>query len=284
MVSARVMFAAVAVTSLAACSEGLDKFNPFADEKYKPEKVIDTPPEQLYNDGLARAANGNFAGAAKRFDEVIKIHPHSSYAKQALLMSAYANYEAGAYDDAIGSAKRYVTLYPSDKDAAYAQYLLAMSHYSMAPDVSRDQEQAEKAGQALHELVTRYPSSEYVKDSKWKIQVIRDQLAGKEMEVGRYYLNRRNYGAAINRFRVVISRYQNTRHVEEALERLVEAYMAMGITNEAQTAAAVLGHNFPDSQWYHDAHALLTKGGLAPREDKGSWISQAFGKTFGRNH
>lgn len=272
------LLAAVAVTTLAACSEGLDKLNPFADEKYKPEKVIDSPPEQLYNDGLARAANGNFPAAAKKFDEVIKIHPHSSQAKQALLMAAYANYEGGAYDDAIGSAKRYVTLYPSDKDAAYAQYLLAMSHYSMSPDVSRDQEQAEKAGQALNDLVTRYPNSEYVKDSKWKIQVIRDQLAGKEMEVGRYYLNRRNYGAAINRFRVVISRYQTTRHVEEALERLVEAYMAMGLTSEAQTAAAVLGHNFPDSQWYKDAHALLTRGGLQPREDKGSWISQAFGK------
>lgn len=283
MMGGRLLLSAVAVSALVACSEGLDKFNPFAEEKYKPEKVVDTPPEELYNDGLARAANGNFIAAAKKFDEVIKIHPHSPLAKKALLMSAYANYEGGAYDDAIASAKRYVTLYPSDRDAAYAQYLLAMSHYSMAPDVSRDQEQAEKAGQALHELVTRYPNSEYVKDSKWKIQVIRDQLAGKEMDVGRYYLKRRNYGAAINRFRVVVSQYQNTRHVEEALYRLVEAYLAMGVHNEAQTAAAVLGHNFPDSQWYHDAYALLTRGGLQPHEDRGSWISRAFSSIAGRN-
>ena len=129
---------------------------------------------------------------------------------------------------------------------------------------------------ALQELVQRYPNSEYVADAKKKIQVASDQLAGKELEVGRFYLQKRNYSGAINRFRSVVSRYQTTRHVEEALERLTEAYMAMGIVNEAQTAAAVLGHNFPDSPWYKDAHALLTKGGVEPREDSGSWISKAF--------
>jgi outer membrane protein assembly factor BamD len=153
---------------------------------------------------------------------------------------------------------------------------MAMSYYNQVPDVTRDQEQTERAVVALQELIDRYPKSEYVQDARHKIQVTRDQLAGKEMEVGRYYLQRRNYTAAINRFRDVVAKYQTTRHVEEALMRLAEAYMALGIVGEAQTAAAVLGHNFPDSQWYKDAFVLLQSGGLAPREDAGSWISRAF--------
>ncbi|GGC67276.1 outer membrane protein assembly factor BamD [Chelatococcus reniformis] len=277
----RAALVAVSALSLSACSETFDKLNPFADEKYKPEVVEEVPAANLYNDGLARMSDSNFTGASKKFSDLEKQHPYSPYAKKALLMTAYTNYESGSYDDAIQASKRYLTLHPGDKDAAYAQYLMAMSYYSMAPDVSRDQEQAEKAGVALQELVQRYPTSEYVKDAKWKLQVIQDQLAGKEMEVGRYYLNRRNYTAAINRFRVVVSRYQTTRHVEEALERLTEAYMALGIVNEAQTAAAVLGHNFPDSPWYKDAHALLAKGGASPREDRGSWISRSFRSVVG---
>jgi outer membrane protein assembly factor BamD len=153
---------------------------------------------------------------------------------------------------------------------------MASSYYDQIPDITRDQEKSERAILALQELVQRYPNSEYVADAKKKIQVASDQLAGKELEVGRFYLQKRNYAGAINRFRQVVSRYQTTRHVEEALERLTEAYMAMGIVNEAQTAAAVLGHNFPDSPWYKDAHALLTKGGVEPREDSQSWISKAF--------
>jgi len=268
------LVAACALT-LGAC-DTVEKLNPFADEKYKPEIVTEVPPENLYNDGLARLSDSNYAGASKKFADVDKQHPYSPWAKKAILMTAYSNYEVGDYEEAIAAAKRYLTLHPGDKDAAYAQYLLAMSYYSMAPDVTRDQEQAEKAGVALQELITRYPNSEYVKDAKWKLQIVRDQLAGKEMEVGRYYLNKRNYTAAINRFRVVVSQYQTTRHVEEALERLTEAYMALGIVGEAQTAAAVLGHNFPDSPWYKDAHALLAKGGTEPREDPGSWISKTF--------
>jgi outer membrane protein assembly factor BamD len=153
---------------------------------------------------------------------------------------------------------------------------MASSYYDQIPDITRDQEKSERAILALQELVQRYPTSEYVADARKKIQVASDQLAGKELEVGRFYLQKRNYAGAINRFRNVVSRYQTTRHVEEALERLTEAYMAMGIVSEAQTAAAVLGHNFPDSPWYKDAHALLTKGGVEPREDSQSWISKAF--------
>jgi outer membrane protein assembly factor BamD len=191
-------------------------------------------------------------------------------------MEAYANYEGGFYEESITASKRYLQSYPNTSDAAYAQYLMASSYYDQIPDITRDQEKSERAILSLQELIQRYPNSEYVADAKKKLQVASDQLAGKELEVGRFYLQKRNYAGAINRFRTVVSRYQTTRHVEEALERLTEAYMAMGIVNEAQTAAAVLGHNFPDSPWYKDAHALLTKGGVEPREDSQSWISKAF--------
>lgn len=193
-------------------------------------------------------------------------------------MATYAQYSAGQYDDAVASAKRYIGLYPSMSDTAYAMYLAGMSLYNQIPDVSRDQEQAQKALDMFTDLVTKFPKSEYVDDAKYKIQVVRDQLAGKEMSVGRYYLTRHNYTAAINRFHIVLAKYQTTRHAEEALYRLTEAYLGLGITDEAQTAAAVLGHNFPDSDWYHDAYNLLQGGGLQPSENKGSWISKIFQK------
>lgn len=261
---------------LAGC-DSLSSLNPFdKTEKYKPEIIPEVPADQIYNEGLAHIDKRNYSDAAKKFDTLDKQYPYSQWSQKALIMNTYANYEGGAYDDAITSARRYLALHPASQDAAYAQYLMAMSYYKEVPDVSRDQERAEKALVALQELVDRYPKSEYVPDAKFKIQVLRDQLAGKEMEVGRYYLKKRNYTAAINRFRTVVSKYQTTRHVEEALERLVEAYMALGIVAEAQTAAAVLGHNFPDSQWYKDAYALLAKDGIQPREDTGSWISKIF--------
>jgi outer membrane protein assembly factor BamD len=151
-----------------------------------------------------------------------------------------------------------------------------MSYFNQIPDVTRDQERTGRAILAMQALLERYPNSEYVEDTRAKLQFAYDQLAGKEMEVGRFYLERRNYSGAINRFRNVVAEYQTTRHVEEALARLTEAYLAMGITDEAQTAAAVLGHNFPDSPWYRDSYALLQSGGLEPRENTGSWISRAF--------
>ena len=193
-------------------------------------------------------------------------------------MQTYSQYPGGQYDDAIASANRYINLYPSSPDAPYATYLAAMSYYNQVPDISRDQERAEKALTLFVSLVEKYPNSEYVEDSKYKIQVTRDQLAGKEMSVGRFYLTRKNYTAAVNRFRDVVGKYQTTRHIEEALYRLTEAYLALGIVNEAQTAAAVLGHNYPDSQWYKDAYGLLQNGGLEPNEDNRSWISKAFKK------
>jgi outer membrane protein assembly factor BamD len=261
---------------LAGC-ESLAALNPFdRTEKYKPEVVPEVPADVLYNDGLARLSKQDYDGATKKFGDIDKQYPYSPWAPRALLLTAFAHYEAGQYDDAMIAARRYVTLHPSTADTAYAQYLYAMSNYNQIPDVTRDQERTEKALQSLQELIDRYPSSEYVRDAREKIAFARDQLAGKEMDVGRFYLKKRNFTGAINRFKDVVSRYQTTRHVEEALMRLTEAYMAVGVVNEAQTAAAVLGHNFPDSPWYKDAYSLLQSGGLEPREDQGSWLSRTF--------
>ncbi len=175
------------------------------------------------------------------------------------------------------------TLHPGSPDAAYAQYLIAASNFDQIPDVTRDQGRTEKAIAALEEVIRKYPSSEYATSAKRKLEGARDQLAGREMMVGRYYMERRDYTGAINRFKTVVTRYQTTRHVEEALMRLTEGYMALGIVSEAQTAAAVLGHNFPDSRWYQDAYKLVKSGGLEPTENKGSWISQSFKARPGLN-
>jgi outer membrane protein assembly factor BamD len=235
------------------------------------------PADKLYNEGLYLLNNKKSPkDAAKKFEEVDRQHPYSEWARKALIMSAYAYYESGNYDDCINSARRYVTLHPGSPDAAYAQFLIGSSYFDQIPEISRDQERAEKAVQTLDEVVRKYPNSEYAVAAKRKIEMARDQLAGKEMEIGRYNLTQRNYIGAINRFKIVVTRYQTTRHVEEALLRLTEAYMALGIIDEAQTSAAVLGHNFPDSRWYKDAYALMQSKGLEPSENKGSWISRAF--------
>lgn len=265
----------------AAGADVLDSLNPmnwFSGDKYKPEIVKDTPADELYNQGLARLKAKDYAAAAKSFAALDKQYPYSQWQRKGMLMSTFSQYQAGAYDDAIGSAKRYIGLFPNADDVDYAYYLEAMSYYNQIPDVSRDQERAAKAADLFAQIVEKFPKSEYVEDSRYKLQVARDQLAGKEMVIGRYYLNQRNYVAAVGRFREVLAKYQTTRHAEEALMRLTESYLALGIVNEAQTAAAILGHNFPDSTWYKDAYALLRTDGLEPNEDKGSWISKAFSK------
>jgi len=272
----RALILGVCGLGLAGC-DTLSSMNPFSkNDTYKPEIVTNAPAEEIYNDGLGRVQKGDFEGAAKKFSSLDKQYPYSEWARKGLIMEAYATYEGGLYEESITASKRYLQSYPNTSDAAYAQYLMASSYYDQIPDITRDQEKSERAIMALQELLQRYPNSEYAADAKKKIQVASDQLAGKELEVGRFYLQKRNYAGAINRFRNVVARYQTTRHVEEALQRLTEAYMAMGIVGEAQTAAAVLGHNFPDSPWYKDAYALLTKGGVEPREDSQSWISKAF--------
>jgi len=245
----------------------------------KDETFVDEPADKLYNEGLYLMNEKHDAKAAnKKFEEVDREHPYSDWARKSLLMSAYSSYNAGDYDGCIGAATRYVTLHPGSPDAAYAQYLIAASHYDQIPDVSRDQGRTEKAMAALEEVIRKYPTSEYAVSAKAKLEGARDQLAGKEMEIGRYNLAKHNYIGAINRFKTVVTQYQTTRHVEEALERLTEAYMALGIVGEAQTAAAVLGHNFPDSRWYKDAYNLVKSNGLEPSENQGSWISRTFKK------
>ena len=256
---------------LMGCSSLFNK-----DEEYAPE----SPADALYNQGLYLLnTKQDYKEAAKKFDAVDRENPYSEWARKALLMSAYAYYQAEMYDDCMNSAKRYVTLHPGSPDAAYAQYLIGSSYYDQIVDVSRDQQRADKAIDALQEVVRKYPKSEYALSAQKKIGMARDQLAGKEMDVGRFYLNKRDFIGAINRFKVVVTQYQTTRHVEEALMRLTECYIALGIIDEAQTAAAVLGHNFPDSAWYKDAYRLVkTAGGEPTAENKGSWISRAFQK------
>ena len=274
---ARVLALALLVVPLGACTMFGDWFGS------KDDRVLDDPADKLYNQGLyLMNQKKDYKAAAKRFEEVDRQHPYSEWARKALLMSAFAYYESREYEDTINSAKRYVTMHPGSPDAAYAQYLIASSYFDQIPDVSRDQGRTEKAIQALEEVMRKYPNTEYAASAKKKLDIARDQLAGKEMETARYYLNKKDFTGAINRFKVVVTNYQTTRHVEEALIRLTEAYMALGIIDEAQTAAAVLGHNFPDSRWYKDAYELVRAGGLEPRENQGSWISRAFRKlSFG---
>ena len=274
---ARAALAVGFMAGLTACST-LDGLNPFGGEKYETKLLPDEPPDQIYDQGVARLNKGDAEGAAKKFGDLDKQYPFSSHSRKGMIMATYANYEGRKYDEAISSAQRYVSLYPSSPEAPYAMYLAGMSYYNQVPDISRDQERAERALVVFNQLVEKYPKSEYTDDAKYKIQVMKDQLGGKEMSVGRYYLGRHNYQAAVNRFREVVGKYQTTRHIEEALYRLTEAYMALGIKSEAQTAAAILGHNYPDSPWYQDAFRLLQTDGLSPNEDRGSVISRLFRK------
>lgn len=233
------------------------------------------PADVLYNQGLANLNAGRMDEATKKFAAVDRQHPYSEYARKSLVMGAFSSYRQGNYVEAINAGKRYVQLYPSTEDAAYAQYIVGLSYFRQIADVTRDQKDSRRAIEAMEEVVQRWPDSEYVDDAQEKIRYARDQLAGKEMQVGRYYLERREYIAAVKRFRYVVENYSNTRHVEEALARLTEGYYAMGLTSEAQAAAAVLGQNYPDSQWYKDSYKLLSSQGLEPRENAGSWITKA---------
>jgi outer membrane protein assembly factor BamD len=260
---------ALALAVLPACS--------LFGEKEKP--IADDPADRLYNEGLFLLNDKkDFKAAAKKFEEVDRQHPYSEWARKSLIMTAYAYYEGREYDEAITAAKRYVTLHPGSPDAAYAQYLIGSSYFDQIPDISRDQGRTERAVQALEEVARKFPNTEYAVSAKRKVDVARDNVAGKEMDIGRFYQGKHDYVGSINRFKVVVTQYQTTRHVEEALFRLTEVYMALGIPGEAQTAAAVLGHNFPDSRWYKDAYNLVKGGGLEPHEDQGSWMSRAFKK------
>ena len=265
VLSLAVLLAAGAIGGCASSDAGRDALN-------------SASPEHVYAQADALMSQGKYRDAASRFETIDRDHPYSPYARRAIVMGAYARYQAGHHDEAIQAANRYATLHPGTKETALAYHIIANARYDQITDASRDQTRTKQALAALETLVRRYPDSRYAAEARNRIRITRDILAAAEMEVGRYYLNRHNYLAAINRFRVVITDYQVTGHIEEALMRIAEAYMALGIKNEAQTAAAVLGHNFPESKWYQHAYTLLQSDGLEPREDTGSWISRTVKK------
>lgn len=254
---------------VAGCSGGGD------DAAYQ-----ERPVEQIYNSAMDLMADEKYQKAAAEFDEVERQHPYSIWARRATLMSAYANYNVNNYDDAILTAQRYIALHPGSNEAPYAYYLIALCYYEQISDVGRDQKMTENALASLTALIRRYPQSEYARDARLKLDLTRDHLAGKEMEIGRYYLKKHDYIAAIGRFRTVLENYQTTTHVPEALHRLVESYLMLGVKQEAQTAAAILGYNYPGSDWYQDSYALLAGQGLKPEEHKDSWISKAWNSVF----
>ncbi|MGA8691824.1 MAG: outer membrane protein assembly factor BamD [Methyloceanibacter sp.] len=245
--------------------------------KSKKEHEEDTsPPDVIYGKADQLLDKQSYADAAKRYEEVDINHPYSQEARRAIVMAAYAYYKAGKYDDAVSAADRYLTLHPGTAESDLAQNVIGMSYYDQVLDPRRDQTNARKALQAYLTLLQRYPDSRYAAEAQNRARILRDLLAASEMTVGRYYLRHNNYLAAINRFRVVVSDYQTTAQIEEALSRLTEAYMALGIIPEAQTAAAILGYNFPDSQWYKNSYTLLQKQGLKPQQHEESWITKTW--------
>src|SRR5215813_13017499 len=245
--SVSILMLSAAALLIAACAR----------DDNQPAVYVERPIEQIYNDAWAQVNRENWLEAGRQFDEVERQHPYSIWARRAILMSAYC-------------------YYAGNRDVPYAYYLKAVSLYEQVNDVERDQQKTEEALTALQDLIQRFPNTEYARDARLKVDLTRDHLAGKEMTIGRFYLRQGEYLAAINRFRTVIDKYQTTNHAPEALERLTESYLALGIVKEAQTAAAVLGYNYPGTGWYRDAYTLLTAENAAPTEDEESWISRAF--------
>jgi outer membrane protein assembly factor BamD len=273
--------AAVLVVSCAMALSGCAWFDRQTGKTEEKDATYqERPVDQIYADAWKKLNNNDWAEAAKQFAEVERQHPYSVWARRASLMSAYCYYQANKYTEAVAASDNYISLHPGSKEVPYAFYLKAISLYEQIVDVERDQSNTEAALVALQDVVQRFPESEYARDATLKIDLTLDHLAGKQMTVGRYYLHKGDYIGAINRFRVVVEQYQKTTQIAEALERLTECYYAMGLTKEAQTAAAVLGHNYPGSPWYEDAYNVLKKQKLAPEEDKGSWISRAFDKVL----
>ena len=247
---ALLLLACAIVIPASGCARG----NKSADTAYIARDV-----NSLYALAKDRMDKGRYEEAAKTFDEVERQHPYSVWARRAQLMSGFSYYMARKYPEAISSAQRFLTIHPGNKDAPYAHYLVAMSHYQQIEDVTRDQASTANAANAFGELMRRYPDSRYASDARLKLDLINDHLAGKEMEVGRFYQRSGKWLAATLRFRKVVEQYQTTNHTPEALERLVECYLALGIPQEAQKAAAVLGRNYPGSEWYHRAYKLVSR-------------------------
>ncbi|HEX9836243.1 MAG TPA: outer membrane protein assembly factor BamD [Alphaproteobacteria bacterium] len=244
------------------------------------EVYVEREVGDLYNSAVNALEAGSWTESAKLFDEVERQHPYSVWATKAQLMAGYAYYEGNRYDEAVLSLNRFIQLHPGHRDVPYAHYLKALCYYEQISDVARDQQMTERALEALEEIVRRYPDSKYARDARLKIDLTRDHLAGKEMAVGRYYLTRQHYLAAVNRFRRVVDNYQTTTHVPEALHRLVEAYTAIGLEDEARKAAAVLGHNYPGSEWYVDSYSLATGVDARGNQERAGFLARTWNWLF----
>ncbi|HJQ59750.1 MAG TPA: outer membrane protein assembly factor BamD [Vineibacter sp.] len=256
--------------ALAACGGSKD------DDKNYVERPVDT----LYNIALDALGAGSYVTAAKGFEEVDRQHPYSVWATKAQIMAAFSYYQANKYDDAIVALDRFIQLHPGHRDIAYAYYLKALCYYEQIADVGRDQRITEQALNALADVAKRFPETGYARDARLKVDLAIDHLGGKEMDVGRFYQKQRQYVAAINRYRQVLEKYQTTTHTPEALHRLVECYLALGVQQEAKMAAAVLGHNFPGSDWYADTYYLLEGVDLRPERAEGSWLNRIWKSIF----
>ena len=265
-VGARFLWAALLVAGLSGCSGGAK------------EVPLDTlTAEQIFQRGeLSLETDKKPDNAIRYFSEVERLYPYSAFAKRALIMQAFSQHRAKRYEDTRSSAQRYLDLYPAEEDAAYAQYLLALSYYDQIDEVGRDQGLTFQALQALRDVIERYPDSEYARSATLKFELAFDQLAAKEMEIGRYYLKRGKYTAAINRFRVVVQDYQTATYTAEALHRLVESYLALGLNDEAQTAGAILGYNYQGNPFYEDSFNLLKGKGLSPEAKGESWLRRVY--------
>ncbi|MCB2116498.1 MAG: outer membrane protein assembly factor BamD [Rhodobacteraceae bacterium] len=265
--AARLAGGLVLAVFLAACAGGGNK-----------EPALDTlDAEAIYKLGEYQLeASRKGEDAVKYFAEVERLYPYSEWAKRALIMQAFAYHKDRDYENSRATAQRYIDTYPAEEDAAYAKYLLALSYYDQIDEVGRDQGLTYQALQALRAVIEEYPDTEYARSAILKFDLAFDHLAAKEMEIGRYYLKRKNFAAAINRFRVVVENYQTTSHTPEALHRLVEAYLSLGLTDEAQTAGAILGHNFQSTVWYEDSYRLLTSRGLEPKARGDSWLAKVY--------
>ena len=267
----RSSFRLTSVLLLALALSGCSAFSLFGEKKIVEEEII--PAEELYDKAISQVEDQRYLSAQKTFDKLERQHPYSEYSERSRLMTVYIAARTGQYEKTILAADRFLALYPSSQDAPYAMYMKGAAQYNQMKDITRDQQTAEDAIATFQAIINNFPNSRYAKDAKERILIAKDQLAGKEMSVGRYYLGNNNFTAAINRFRTVVEDHQTSTHVEEALLRLTEAYLALGLVNEAKTAAAVLGHNYPSSRWYEDAYKLLQKQGLAPEVESGNWLS-----------
>jgi len=246
---------------------------------------VERPAETIYAEAFQSMDRNQYDVAAAQFDEVERQHPYSEWARRSMLMAAFANYQSNNYEEAISDAERFISLHPGNRNAAYAYYLVAICYFEQIMDVGRDQAATRQALDALEQVTRRFPESRYATDARLKIDMTRDHLAGKEMSVGRWYLRRNYHLAAINRFQTVIEEYGTTSHVPEALHRLVESYVALGVDNEAQQIASVLGYNFPGSEWYQDSYELLTREGITlevdPEREDPSYFERAWRRLFG---